>query len=232
MKKFLSSIFILLILIFSQISNATIVGMITGDSFSNDRGDWPAFVTDATLFSTAIGGQQLVQMPNNFRANLDAHIQNSGVNAAIIQGGVNDISANSINLEMMQGAVIDMVDAAVQRDLDVFIFNIAPWNAATSQAKQDEIEDYNAWLERYTDQEGINLIDMYAAVVDANNPQNTRPEFDRDGIHLNRDGAIAVAAIFNSAVSEVPLPAAMWLFVTGLLGVVSFNYKRKVYTTT
>jgi lysophospholipase L1-like esterase len=191
--------------------------MLTGDSFSDDQGDWTGFVTNATLFSTATTGQQLVNMPSSFEENLDTHVLNSGVNTAIIQGGVNDISSSSVNLEMMQAAVIEMVDVAEQKDLDIIIFNIAPWNSATSQVKRDEIDNYNSWLDAYTSQEGITLVDMYTAVVDVNNPQNTKSEFDLDGIHLNRDGAMAVAEVFDSAISEIPIPISVWLFFSGLI---------------
>jgi hypothetical protein len=228
MKNNLLPMLILLTVIFSQSSNASIVGMIAGDSYSNDRGDWPKFVENAELYTTAIGGQRLVDMPKNFGTNLDRHVQEYGINTAIIQGGINDIARGNDTLAGMQDAVIEMVTAAEQRNLDVIIFNIAPWSTASSQVKRDEIEVYNDWLLGYTDQQEINLIDMYATVVDKNDPQKLKQEFDLDGLHLNEAGKIAVAAAFDSEISQVPevpaavpVPGAVWLFATGLIGLIT-----------
>ena len=205
MKKRFSLILVLLTVFFSQYSNAATIGVLAGDSFSNDGDDWPAFVSNATLFSTAFAGQQLVQMPKKFGRDLDRLKLERGANAAIIQGGVNDIRHN-VSLKDMQDAVTGMVDAAVQRDLDVFVFNVAPWNNAPNQGKRNEIEVYNTWLDGYTAKQGVHLVDMYAAVVDAGNPQRVKSEFDRDGIHLNVDGAKAVAAVLDSEISQASVP--------------------------
>jgi hypothetical protein len=257
-KIFFSSVLILLSVLFSQYTNATTFGMIAGDSFSDDGADWHAFVSNATLFSTAVAGQRLVQMPKKFEQDLDRLKLERGINAAIIQGGVNDIRKNG-SLKDMQAAVTEMVDAAVQRDLDVFVFNVAPWNNAPNQGKRNEIEVYNTWLDGYTAKQGIHLVDMFAAVADSDNPQRVKSEFNRDGIHLNKDGAKAVAAVFDSEIlqasvpnsapitnedpvpaqvpvpvqapvvpSQVPVPGAVWLFFSGLIALFSATRRSEM----
>ncbi len=208
-------------------ANAASVGFVTGDSFSNDSTDWPFLMTSATMYSTAISGQRLVQMETTFADQLAFHIANHAIDFAVVQGGVNDIANNSITLAMAQNAIGNMASVAAAANVPLFIVNIAPWTNASSQTKRDEIDMYNAWLDATLGGGSrTTVVDIYSLLVDPASAQRMNPLYDLDGVHPNAAGQRLIAAAVDGAVlSYVPIPAAAWLFGSGLI--LLFGLRRR-----
>lgn len=205
--------------------HAAKVGFVTGDSFSNDLGEWPFLMTSASMHSTAIGGQKLSQMAATFGSQLNEHIANLDIDFAMIQGGVNDVASSNFDLNSMQNAIQSMVSVAQSASMPLFIMNIAPWTNATTQAKRDEIDTYNAWLDdNVQNLAETEIIDIYSILVDPGMPQNMNPLYDGDGIHPNALGHQLIAAAADAAVlATVPVPAAVWLFGSALIGLAAYR---------
>jgi lysophospholipase L1-like esterase len=216
------------ILAVSTSAHSSYVGFVTGDSFSNDSNEWPFLLSSSTMYSTAIGGQQLVQMVTTFESQLDQYIADENIDFAIIQGGVNDVS-DAVTLDMMQSAVTSMVSTALSREIPTLVMNIAPWTNAT-QAERDEIDAYNAWLNPiFGAGSQTAVVDIYTPLVDPNALQQLNPIYDSgDGLHPNQAGHLLIADTVDSViVTFIPIPATSCLFGSGLLGLVGMARRQK-----
>lgn len=206
-------------------ANASYIGYLSGDSFSNGANEWHQLIDEGTILNNGVSGTRLIQMEVNFANKIDNNINNNNIDFAIIQGGTNDIIDDAVSVADMQAAITSMSSEAISRDLPLLIVNIAPWENAPTQAKRDEIDAYNAWLDAtFFGSSSVYVVDIYSLLVDPNNAQHMNPIYDLDGVHPTSAGHNVIADAVDAALLDafvVPVPAAVWLFGSGLLGLIS-----------
>jgi hypothetical protein len=111
----------------------------------------------------------------------------SGRNVAIIQGGVNDITASQLATDMLANTIY-MVEMAQSASLPVVLINIGPWSNFISwgAARQVETLAYNSGLSTYAASSNIPIVDMYSLLADGTALAAT---YDSgDGLHPNDTG--------------------------------------------
>jgi lysophospholipase L1-like esterase len=175
-------------------------GFVTGDSFSNNSSDWPFLLASISMHSTAVSGQKLVEMADTFELQLSQHISDYGIDIAIIQGGINDISSDSVSLTMMEDAINEMAAIAKSYNMPLIIVNVAPWTNAPSESAQNEIIMYNSALdEGYQNIVDLIVVDIYSLLSDPEASQNINPLYSNDGIHPNAEGHRLIAQAVEQA---------------------------------
>jgi lysophospholipase L1-like esterase len=101
--------------------------------------------------------------------------------------------------------MVEIIAAIRARNIsDIIVMGPGPyagwrnWQAS----EQAELESYLTWLPAYCAAEGLYYYDMYAAVGDPSRPQYIREDFDRDGLHVNADGAAAIAYDIDAIIMQ------------------------------
>ena len=200
--------------------------ILIGDSWSDDRRDWPNFTLTVAwdeYRNHAIRGEWLsVQnaasgegMAANISAYLDQHPEADSI---IIQGGINDIG-NGIAAEVIKSALAYMVTEAKARSniFDIIVMSPGPFGGYSgwTRAMQDELYEYINWLPGFCASQQIDCYDTYAAVGHPDNlliiSDGTQgaPDYDTDGVHVNREGAVKVAADMDALIETIrnrPVP--------------------------
>jgi len=132
--------------------------MLVGDSFTNDgTADWAGKVDAAPEFDLqffSVAGRRLDQMDTNFDADYATATASGPLDAVVIAGGVNDLSANRTTAQLR------------------------------NQVRQDVADQHDAWVRQMaTTNPNISVFDI-RAILDRNNDQIPDAEFvSADNFH-------------------------------------------------
>ena len=104
-----------------------------------------------------------------------------GADALIVQGGINDI-AQGRSIEYAADDLDRMVGDGLDRDLDVYLVDVLPWNNGHPQA-DGPIAELNRRIEAIGRERGVPVIGFYDALADPAEPELMTPALTADGDH-------------------------------------------------
>jgi lysophospholipase L1-like esterase len=105
----------------------------------------------------------------------------SGADALIVQGGINDI-AQGRSIEYAADDLDRMVGDGLDRDLDVYLVDVLPWNNGHPQA-DGPIAELNRRIEAIGRERGVPVIGFHDALSDPAEPELMKPALTADGDH-------------------------------------------------
>ena len=205
--------------------------LVIGDSWANDNGDYPKWVTAAPIMcegtsnwtncdrNEAVAGRRVDEMRTNLTSMLAAH---PTIDSVIINGGTNDFSAGrtAFNVFLDMQAIIQEVQT--QPNIrDMIVINCPPikGNAGYTAAKQAEIDTYNSDGTENLEALGVWIVDVYGLVEGTGAEEDTiRFEYGQsypadprtDWIHINQDTARDVLAPLIDATILQAKAGAPW----------------------
>ena len=156
--------------------------MLVGDSFTNDgNADWAGKVDDLPSFDVeyfSVAGASLSKMNLNFSSNYASATASGKLDAVVIAGGVNDLSANR-SAEQLRALVESMISKT--NGEHIILTTIAPFRGRIplfwNQDRQDTANEHDAWVRQMAaDEPNISVFDI-RAVLDRNNDQFPDAEF-------------------------------------------------------
>ncbi|MDE6196885.1 MAG: acylhydrolase [Muribaculaceae bacterium] len=142
----------------------------------------PGFFTSRNMAGRGISGQTSSHMLVRFRAD----VMSLKPKAVVILAGINDIALNngSISLENIAGNIMSMCELARSAGIEPLICSVLPskrirWRPEVSPAGL--IVRLNAMLRAYAADNGIDFVDYYSAMTDADGGLDGR--YTTDGVH-------------------------------------------------
>ena len=163
--------------------------MLVGDSFTNDgTADWAGKVDAAPEFDLqffSVAGRRLDQMDTNFDADYATATASGPLDAVVIAGGVNDLSANRTAAQL-RSSVESMISRT--NGEHIILTTIAPFRdripAFWNQVRQDVADQHDAWVRQMaTTNPNISVFDI-RAILDLNDDQVPDAEFvSADNFH-------------------------------------------------
>lgn len=125
--------------------------------------------------------------------------------ALLFSMGSNDVFSN-ISLSSMQQKFADalqLMGKRIKASAPVFLSTILPRTAKTG-ATEDVRRQYNTWLSAQVGTGNLKqVLDIVSAV--STDDETLKPEYDRDGVHLNTSGYQAIADVLSLPVPTTPL---------------------------
>lgn len=176
-----------------------------GDSITEN---WT--LADPRLFTggvvnRGIGGQTTPQMLVRFRADVIA-LKPQVVH---IMAGTNDIAGNTgpTTLQDVKNNIVSMVELARASSIRVVLASIPPaatfnWRPQLNPVPQ--IDEINAWLREYAQQNRLQYIDYHAALAGPSG--ELRAALGNDGVHPNRDGYRIMRKILEAQLAPLISP--------------------------
>lgn len=187
----------------------------TGDSFANDDNDFPQYMhnnSDYTVFGYGYSGEKLTGL---ISSNYSANITKYPYNAAVIQGGINDISAGTITIEQMKSSLSAMCVLNDSLGIPTVIVNVSPYATnAITPSKLTLTLAWNKYLKKYSRDNGYKLIDLYALFEDRDIPNRMAQKwingtytgnytFTGDALHPNVAGQALLGEAIIKAIKEL-----------------------------
>ena len=105
----------------------------------------------------------------------------NGVDALIVQGGINDIAQGYPTVEAADN-LRAMVVRAETLGLHVYLANLLPWNNGHPEFDR-RIEELNRLVERIGDDEGVPVLDFHDALADPDETGVMPARLTADGDH-------------------------------------------------
>jgi len=139
---------------------------VTGDSFTNDVTDFPQYLGQNSPYAVWCNGYSGKQLSAEISSNYSTNINANPYDAAVIEGGINDIFANT-PLATIKAALVSMCDANDVLKIPTFVLNVTP-NAAfvATPSQLSAWQDWNLWLDKFCAKRGYRLIDQRTLFAD------------------------------------------------------------------
>ncbi len=195
---------------------------VNGTPFDKDHEGHQSWTTSDVLNNTSGEG------------NIDTWLTGYTPDIAIIQLGVNDILGGS-NATDIADRLSDIIGKIKLDNASANIFvgtlfkyNFDAWNFASNPSatqQEAELNSLNTILRgTFANDNGVNIVEL------DNGTLGPASDFDHlyDGLHPGPAGEQFIADQFYTAVAPVPVPAAVWLFGSALVGLVGISRKSKV----
>ena len=148
------------------------------------------FFIDNPFVNRGIGGQTTPQMLVRFKPD----VVNLKPKSVVIMAGINDIAGNTgpVTIENIADNIISMAEIAVLNEINVYICTTLPaidfpWSPGLEPAPK--VKELNAILKNYCIENGINYVDYYSSMSDAEGGLKV-PEYTsaNDLVHPNLAG--------------------------------------------
>lgn len=176
-----------------------------GDSITEfwDRPHKELFAKPAYV-NRGISGQTTQQMLLRFRQDV-IELKPAAV---VILAGTNDVAGNTgpASVEEICGNLASMAELARAHGVKVVLATLVP-AAAYPWAKEvqpiGKIGAINAWIRDYAAQNGLTLVDYFAAMNDGHG--GLRPELSGDGVHPNAAGYAIMQRALSAPLASLGL---------------------------
>ena len=159
------------------------------------------FFIDNPFVNRGIGGQTTPQMLVRFKPD----VVKLKPKSVVIMAGINDIAGNTgpVTIENIADNIISMAEIAVLNKINVYICTTLPaidfpWSPGLEPAPK--VKELNAILKKYCIENGINYVDYYSSMSDAEGGLKV-PEYTsaNDLVHPNLAGYKVMEKIILSA---------------------------------
>lgn len=161
----------------------------------------PGFFKSHNYINRGIGGQTTPQMLVRFRQDVvDLH-----PHTVIILAGINDIAQNTgpSKLENVAGNIISMAEIAKANGIKVILCSVLPAFAFPWHPGIDPVPliiKLNAMLKNYAENNKLEYVDYYSAVVDEK--QAFKKDLAIDGVHPNLAGYKIMGPLAEAAIKK------------------------------
>lgn len=181
------------------------VGLIVGDSFGNQAGEYPDLLFWPNQ-NNCVGGENII---DHFEPGWSTTLSNrpTGSTWAIIQTSGSAVN-EGYTTSQIGDAITSMVSAASAVGLQTIVVGPAPYGGAavwTSEI-QTELDNYMAWLAANDTVVGFTHVEIYSALEDDISADNLEADYDSgDGRHPNAAGSAVIADQINTALATLGL---------------------------
>ena len=161
----------------------------------------PEFFSGKNYINRGISGQTTPQMLIRFRPD----VIDLRPSAVVILAGINDIAENTgpSTIKMITDNIVSMAELAESNGIKVIFSSILPandftWNSGLNPPPK--ILAVNMFLKDYAENNGMNYIDYYSAMVDEK--EGLKKEYGEDGVHPNKKGYEIMSILVERAIAE------------------------------
>lgn len=191
------------------------VGCYVSDSFGNDTGDWPDYLS-STYGYALFGGSWPGMTMSYFNAHAADVFSRTGVgfigdalpDFAICQSSLNSANQGHTSATMLSD-MTGLITKALAAGLKPFVTNMTPYGPTMSGAEQTELLAYNAALPALCASLGAVHIDVYTLVSNPADRSVLIAGYTTDQIHLSATGVAVYADAVNAAIVLTRLAASV-----------------------
>jgi lysophospholipase L1-like esterase len=183
---------------------------IIGDSRAEQWNDFFPHLINTNVYDLGIAGQSTKQVLERFEDNLETHCPKY----VVIQVGINDLK----NIGLLDGKriaanclenTVRIVDLCKRRGIIAVYTSIFPVGTVSFYRKpfwdesiRDSIRYINMKVKEYCFDKGMYYFDSYSFLSDKQDPDIVKPEYQRDFLHLNREGYELLSAKLAGFLSD------------------------------
>jgi len=166
------------------------------------------------VYNLGIAGQSTKQVLERFEDNLETHCPKY----VVIQVGINDLKnigildGERIAVDCLENTV-RIVDLCKRRGIIAIYTSIFPVGTVSLLRKpfwdesiRDSIRHVNMKVKEYCFDKGIYYFDSYSILSDDENQDIVKPEYQRDFLHINREGYKLLSAKLSVFLSDNSIP--------------------------
>lgn len=193
------------------------IGVFAGDSITTGTGATGASTSAYVAMVPKITGNALVSaqtvnsgVAGNTSAQLLARmptVLSASPEFVHVQIGTND-AGSAVSLATFQANIIAIKALCDAAGVPMTMGTVPPRSAATGSTVAAAIRSYNLWLRLWAPRAGVQLADVFTALVDPTTGY-LAASLDSDGIHPNDAGHLAMATAIATTLTRV-LPVQPW----------------------
>lgn len=200
----------------------------TGDSLINEITEFPVLLSRNSDYAVGIHGYPSQLLSGVIAANYDTNIAEFTYDAAVIEGGINDIDVSTA-FSTMQTALLAMCDKNDTLNIPTFLCNVTPYANITANATKYALwKSWNLYLEKLCATRGYTLINIRDVCQDPSGiPDRMNPlyitgtytgnyTYTGDVLHPNLLGSTAI-------MNEVKSKLDAYRFISPLNGSIMSN---------